>query len=84
LIRYKEEVMMWHGDFGWGHMALGGLLWAVLFILLIWILVKALTLQQERRGGHLTGETPLDILKKRYAKGEISKKEFEQMKKYLE
>ena len=29
-------------------------------------------------------ETPLDILKKRYAQGEITKEEFDRMKKELE
>ena len=52
------------------------LLAAVIF-LVVWII---------RRYGirHISSETPLDILKKRFAKGEMTKKEFESMKKGLE
>ncbi len=31
-----------------------------------------------------SGETPVDILEKRYARGEIDSKEFEEKKKFLE
>lgn len=31
-----------------------------------------------------TGESPTEILKKRYAKGEISKEEFDKLKKEIE
>ncbi len=68
-------------DLGWWGMGLGMLImiifWAGLIALVVWIVVKAV------RSGKSTSETPLDIAKARYAKGEISKKEFEQLKKDL-
>lgn len=33
--------------------------------------------------GYIQGDSPLDVLKKRYARGEINKEEFEQKKKDL-
>ncbi len=75
--------------FGWGSgsfRCLGCLGIFIVFILVFligsviyFIIKKGKT---EKRISSLQ-ETPLDILKKRYAKGEISKEEFEQMKKDL-
>jgi putative membrane protein len=55
-------------------------LW-VLIILGIVFLVRAI-LRAERKGA--AEETALDILKKRYAKGDISKEEFEEKKKDIQ
>jgi putative membrane protein len=68
-------------DYGWGMGSGGGL-----FMILFWILVIIgvvflirLVIRGTKEGGRQ--ETALDILKKRYAKGEISKDEFEAIKK---
>ncbi len=83
---------MWHGMDGWGWgwtWGIGmvhGLLWWVFVILGIVLLLRLLG-----RGGGASvtppsapPETALDILKKRYARGEIDKAEFEEKRRDLQ
>ena len=63
------------GSFGWGGMVL-----CILFVILICVVVFYLIKTARGTGSRLTNETPLDILKKRYAKGELSKDDFDKMK----
>ncbi len=74
--------MMPWGNYGWGM----GFEW--LFMFIFWILVilgivylAKLIIGAEKKKA---GETALDILKTRYAKGEISKEEFEEKRKAIE
>ena len=69
---------MGYGFFGW------------LMMLLLWILIIAGIVfavrwffDQGSQKGSRVEETALDILKKRYASGEIDKEEFETMKQEL-
>jgi putative membrane protein len=72
---------------GWG-MGYGFFGWLMMF--LFWILIIAAVVLGVRwfiNDGKLKGlpreEAPLDILKKRYASGEIDKEQFETMKQEL-
>ena len=73
--------MMWDVGVGWWW-AFGGLFmllfWAGLIVLIVWGVMKL-----GKGGGTVPKSNPLDIAKERYAKGEISKEEFEQIKKDL-
>ena len=66
----------WHG-FG------GGIMW-IFWILLIVGVLWALRIASGRQGGAAENQkTALEILKERYAKGEIEREEFEQKRKDL-
>ncbi len=77
--RWGDGPMMNYG-FGYGGM----FMWIIFLILLgvaIYFIVQ--TVKNKNISGDVQ-ETPLSILKKRYAKGEITKEEFDRMKKDLE
>lgn len=73
---------------GWGFGLMGGLgmlLFWGLVIAGIVLLVRSLSRTSGQSGAGPSGkaEGPLDILKRRYAAGEITKEQFEQMKRDL-
>lgn len=71
---------MMHYGFGYGGMYM----W-ILFLLVIGVLIYFIVQAQKTKSPPPTqNESPLDILKKRYAKGEITKEEFMSMKKDLD
>jgi putative membrane protein len=88
----------WGSGWGGGHMMGGwgsgyGMGWlGIIIMLAFWILVivgiifliRWLAVQTKREGsGPGAEESALEILKKRYARGEIGKEEFEEKKKDL-
>jgi putative membrane protein len=75
---------------GWsmmGMMFLGPILVLVLIGLFVagavWLVQSASRGGQQTTSAPVAGETPLDILKRRYAGGEVNKEQFEEMRKTL-
>jgi len=75
------------GAWGWGHMMFGGVMMIVFWggiILLVVLLVRWFGVSSKSGGlNALPRATPLDILKERFAKGEIDKKEYDERRKTL-
>jgi len=66
---------------GYGGMGYGG--FGMIFMFLFWGLIIALVIMLIRQAGSKTNsskdESPVNIVKQRYAKGEISKEEFDRL-----
>ena len=74
---------MWDMPIGMGWWWIFGGVWMVVFwggliALIVWGITKLV-----RRGDSVPKHDPLGVAKERYAKGEISREEFEQLRKDL-
>lgn len=82
--------MMWGYGYSWPMMfwmAVWNLFWLVLLGLAIWALVRWLTRftsERTRRDGSPAGPSALEILRQRYARGEIDTETFEHMRERLQ
>ena len=72
-------------NYGYGMMGYGGMFFGLLFWILIivvaYLLIKWLVEQNKTRNSE--EKSALDIARERYARGEITEEEFEEMKKRL-
>ena len=67
----------WHN---WG-LSMMWFIWIPLIILAVWLIFR---LAKTEHSSVQKKESPLEILKRRYASGEITSEEYEQRKKVLE
>jgi len=75
------SMMNGFGGHGWG-MGLWWIIGLIIVIAVVWTIVKGMN-QNNQSANQKTGKTALDILKERYASGEIDKEEFEEREKDL-
>ena len=68
---------------GFGGMWFGWIFWIALIAVVIWVLLKVSNNANKKYHSLPNKETPLEVLKRRYASGEITKADFEDMKEDL-
>ncbi len=75
-------MMNWGYGMGWGGMIIMAVFWISVIAGIIF-LIRWVVLSTDRRHETKAEDSALEILRKRYAKGEINKEEFEEKKKDL-
>jgi putative membrane protein len=63
-------------SYGYGGMFFGGIIWIAIIIAVVWLVITLIN------KNNINNDT-LEVLRKRYAKGDISKKQYETLKEDL-
>ncbi len=74
---------MFYNFFG-NAMWFGWIFWVAIIVLIVWAVSNSSGRRRYHNNNYPSQETPIDILKRRYAKGEITKEQFDQMKRDIE
>ena len=80
---YFCGIPMMGGPYGMMNYWYGGIIMWIIFLVIIGVIVYFI-INREKFIKRERDETPLEILKGRYAKGEITKQEYDKMKNDLE
>jgi putative membrane protein len=99
IFQVRDAAAQWHGygqgpgsgmmGWGWGYgmgwfgMILMALFWIAVTVGIIFLIRWLFVLTGTKGHGASSEDSPLEILKRRYARGEINKEEFEQKKRDL-
>ena len=73
-------MMGWQwGDMGWGWlgMGFGMLIWAVVLVVVIWLVVRGLMAMERRDRPNAGRDGAEELLRRRFAAGEIDAEEYE-------
>jgi len=73
---------MYHNMFG-GGMWFSWVFWIIIIAVIAWLVMSMVKHSQKNQGSRSAKESPLDILKNKYARGEINKEEYLEKKKDL-
>jgi putative membrane protein len=86
MMGYFNYIMNGYGPMGWFGFGFGFIFMILFWGIIIWLIVALIRglSKHNQPGVETKNKTPLEILKKRYAKGEIEKEEFEEKKRNLE
>lgn len=83
-LRSEDHMAPWYSGWAWGHMIFGPLMmvlfWGVIIVAIVFAIRWIAGKRSDTSGPQ---KTPIDILRERYARGEIDKEEFEERKRHL-